>query len=354
MLSRASLLGELESAIASGSNDKRHSMLRRITDLFLYGAEQLTDDQIALFDEVLGRLAEDTETKARAELSRRLAPIGNAPVETVRTLARADEIDVASPVLTESARLNEKDLIEAAKRGGQSHLLAISKRQELSESITDVLVNRGNRDVVRSVAQNNGARFSNAGFGTLVEKSVGDDVLGETVGLRKDVPTQHLKMLLVKASDKVTKRLTEASAGASPNLQKALAELAAGASTKPEPPAAEPPKKGAVLDDKVIHDFARAGKVDETATALSAICRIPVAEVKRAMQASDTAMIVMIIRASGLSWSTAKAILLMPTSRHSPAPQDLDKTEKHFERLNVSTALRVVRFRASGSGSGSA
>jgi uncharacterized protein (DUF2336 family) len=349
MLSRASLFDDLENAIASGSQEKRTTMLRRVTDLFLYGADQLSDEQIALFDDVLGRLAEDTESKARAELSRRLAPIDNAPIEMVRTLARANEIDVASPVLTESSRLNEQDLIEAAKRAGQSHLLAISKRQELSESVTDVLVNRGDKDVVRSVVQNGGARFSNAGFGTLVEKSAGDDVLGETLGLRNDVPTQHLKNLLVKASDKVSKKLADTGVGVNPNLRKALDELAAETQQKLAPsPAEAAPKRSGMIDDKVIHDCAKAGRVDETAAALSTLCRIPPAEVKRAMLASDTAMIVMIMRAAGLSWSTAKAVLMMPTSRHSPAPQDFDRTEKHFERLNVATALRVVRFRASG------
>ena len=41
----------------------------------------------------------------------------------------------------------------------QQHLLAIAQRNALSEQVTDVLVERGDRDVVRSVAQNDRARF---------------------------------------------------------------------------------------------------------------------------------------------------------------------------------------------------
>ena len=99
MLSRASLIDELEDAIASVSDEKRVSMLRRVTDLFTYGAEQLSDEQIALFDDVIGRLAEDMEAKARTELSRRLAPIDNAPVQVVRTLARAMRSTLPVPSL---------------------------------------------------------------------------------------------------------------------------------------------------------------------------------------------------------------------------------------------------------------
>jgi uncharacterized protein (DUF2336 family) len=346
MLSRSSLFDELEDAIASVSDKKRVSMLRRVTDLFIYGAEQLSDEQIALFDDVIKRLSEDMEAKARAELSRRLAPIDNAPIQVVRSLARANEIDVASPILTESTRLNEQDLVETAKIGGQDHLLAISKRQALSESVTDVLLDRGDRNVVRSVVQNYGARFSNAGLGALVEKSAGDDDLGESIGFRSDVPPQHLRTLLLKASEKVTKRL--AAAGTNPHLQQVLADIAAETQEKAQAPTAPPAEKSGTLDDRAVHDLARTGNLNETAKVLAAITRLPIDEVKRAMQATDTAMIVMIARAAGLSWSTAKAILQMPTSRHSPAPQDFHKTEKHFERLSITTAQKVVRFRLGG------
>src|ERR1700730_5591822 len=123
MTARATLIDELENAIASGSEEKRVDTLRRITDLFALGAEHLSEAQIAVFDDVIGRLAEDIEVKARAELSRRLAPIANAPLEVVKTLARADEIDVAGPILAGSVRLDEQDLVQAAKHKGQGHLL---------------------------------------------------------------------------------------------------------------------------------------------------------------------------------------------------------------------------------------
>ena len=78
----------------------------------------------------------------------------------VRTLARDDSIEVAGPVLTHSNRLTEEDLVACVKGRSQDRLLAVSKRTSLSETIGDLLVTEGNQEVVRSVAKNQGARFS--------------------------------------------------------------------------------------------------------------------------------------------------------------------------------------------------
>ena len=71
------------------------------------------------------------EGKALVHLSTSLAPIDNAPIEVVRRLSRHDEITIAAPVLGNSTRLSESDLIDIAKSKGQGHLLAISGRASL-------------------------------------------------------------------------------------------------------------------------------------------------------------------------------------------------------------------------------
>ena len=88
----------------------------------------------------------------------------NAPVGVIRILALDDDIEVARPVLKNSSRLDDSDLIAAAGSKGQLHLAAIAQRRTLSEAVTDVLVERGNKYVAHSV-RTRGARFSDAGFG---------------------------------------------------------------------------------------------------------------------------------------------------------------------------------------------
>src|SRR5256714_5349657 len=164
------LIDEIEDALASKTEDKRAAALWRITDLFIAGSDSYTEDHLTLFDDVIGRLAATIETNARVKLSTRLAHVANAPVGVIRTLAADGEIAVAQPVLRHSPRLDDEYLKATAVTHSKQHLLAITQRAALSEQVTDVLIERGDRDVMRSVAQNNGARFSNAAFKTLVER----------------------------------------------------------------------------------------------------------------------------------------------------------------------------------------
>src|SRR5262249_28847748 len=126
MTATASLLVELERALQHGSRDKRNETLRRITNLFLDRADSFSDEHVAVFDDVLERLIQEIESKARSELSSKLAPVSNAPVKVVRRLAQDDDISVAAPVLQQSKRLAETDLVDIAKTKSQAHLLAIA------------------------------------------------------------------------------------------------------------------------------------------------------------------------------------------------------------------------------------
>ena len=136
---------------------------------------------------MIGCLIEDIEAKALAELSNRMAPVSNAPPGVVRRLADSDDISVAGPVLS-IGRLDDTDLERIAETKGQPHLLAISGRKGIGETLTDVLVQRGDREVVRAVADNAARQAVGRGFTTLVERAADDGVLAEKVGQRPDIP----------------------------------------------------------------------------------------------------------------------------------------------------------------------
>ena len=130
------LLDDLEAALASGTNTRRIEMLTRVTDLFVGGAPRFSETQIGVFDDVMVRLVNTIEAKARARLSHRLAPIANAPTKVVGMLAFDDDIDVAQPVLSQSERLGDRELLASAASKSQQHLAAIAQRKSLSEAVT--------------------------------------------------------------------------------------------------------------------------------------------------------------------------------------------------------------------------
>src|SRR6266852_168344 len=115
MAAPVSFIPELEEVLQNGSPRRRAEALERITALFLDGASRFNEDHVRLFDDVFVRLIDEIELKARAELANRLAPVGNAPAEVVSRLAKDNDISVAGPVLQQSRRLAESDLVEIAE-----------------------------------------------------------------------------------------------------------------------------------------------------------------------------------------------------------------------------------------------
>jgi hypothetical protein len=139
MTAETNLIDELEDVLASKFVARRAEILRKVTDLFVLGSGQFSEDQIELFDNVMGRLLGHIEFAARAQFGSRIARLADAPPKVVRVLANDDAIEVAGPLLTHCERLDEATLIESARTKSQDHLLAISTRKVLVEAVTDVL-----------------------------------------------------------------------------------------------------------------------------------------------------------------------------------------------------------------------
>jgi hypothetical protein len=112
-----SIIAELEDAVRVGTSAKRVKTLRQVTDLFLNDGERLNDEQVKVFDDVLCLLIARVETRAKAELSKRLAPLDYAPFEVIQHLAKDDEIAVAGEVLAHSSRVTTDTLLEVASTG---------------------------------------------------------------------------------------------------------------------------------------------------------------------------------------------------------------------------------------------
>lgn len=350
-----SLIAQLEHAIQSGSKDKRIDTMRRVTDLFVISADRLNDQQVELFDDVLGHLIRKIEGKAIAELSRRLGPISNAPSGVVQRLARHDDIAVAEPILTQSVHLSDKDLVEIANTKTQAHLLAISARSEIGTTVTDVLLHRGDRNVFHKLADNSGANFSERGFATLVQHSERDEHLAQKVGLRLDVPPQLFQELLTRATEAVRSRLLALAGPESRHrIQRVLAAISedarheAGFQNEHDYAQAHAQmlamqSKGE-LNEAVLFEFAKAGRYADTTAALSLLCEAPLHLVKNLMQSEHREALLIPCKAAGLDWPTARAILISRSAGRTVSEQDIDSARADYFKLSPESAKRVLRF----------
>ena len=353
MMRSLPLIDELEAALTSGTNSRRVEMLTRITDLFVGGAARYSEEQIGIFDDVMVRVVSTIETKARARLAYRLAPIVTAPSSVIHMLAFDDDINVAQQVLKQSERLEDPALVANATTKSQQHLFAISQRQSLSEAVTDVLVERGDREVVHSVVKNAGARFSDAGFRILVKRSAGDGDLATIVGARSDIPRPHFLVLLEKASNAVRTRLAAEHPQASAAIEGVVAEVVGGIrkdarNSSPDFAAAqaavERQNRLRRIGEAEIYQYARDRKFEETAIALSLLCDTPIDVVERALLDPGAEIVLILAKVAGLSATTTKAILLLRAADRGMSAKDLDQALTSFNRLQPDTAARVLGF----------
>jgi hypothetical protein len=342
------LLDELEAALASGTDARRIEMLMRIADLFVRGMPNYSEDQIALFDDVMGRLLSAIDTKARAKLAQQLALIANAPRNVIHTLAFDNDIDVARPVLGQSERINDAEILANATSKSQQHLLAIAQRKAVSEALTDVLVERGDRNVVHLLVKNPGAHFSDAGLHMLVRRATGDQTLTTEMGRRSDIR----RRLAEKAANAERARSAAGKPPAGVAAQEVAAQLAdvrsspRNASLDLASARAEVERQNRIrpIGDAEIYQYARDRKFAETAAGLSVLCDTPFEVVERALLDPGAELVLILAKVAGLSSATTRVILLLRRADRGIPTSGIDEALENFEHLRPEAAQRVLSF----------
>jgi uncharacterized protein (DUF2336 family) len=347
------LIRELDSTIAQSSDIRRAAMLRQLTDFFLVGAQQYSDDEISLIDDVFMRLVVTIEETSRALLAIRLGPAPKAPPKILRLLACDDAIEIASPVLSQSEQLDTPTLIECAKTKSQEHLLAITCRKSVPEVVTDVLVERGDQQIVLSIARNVGARFSDNGFSMLVKRARGDDELASCVGSRPDIPPQLFEQLLEAASEAVRTKLENEHKYATSDINRVVSDVTSQIQTQaithsPGYAAAQvlvnSLNEAGQLNAGKLDDFARTGRFEEIVAALSVMANTPAETIERILNDKHAESLWVLAKAIGLPWETTRGIVVLAAKKFHRMAPDLEKSMSAFQRLSRSTAQRIFDF----------
>jgi uncharacterized protein (DUF2336 family) len=346
-----SFLHDLDDAVSRGTAENRLRALWHATDLLVVG--QFSEDEIWVFGEVLDKLIGEIETASRAKLADRLASSANAPANIAKKLANDGSIGVAGPILRNSERIDVRSLVACAQNQSQQHLLAISKRGSISEAVTDVLVTRGNQEVIHSVAANHGARFSEYGFLQLIKRSGSDSILTEHLGQRRDIPRHLFQQLIAKASEDVLKKLELESPEFANHVQTAVSDATGSLHSKFGPASKEyfAAKKNVTalhqygnLGEIKICDFAQARKLHEAIVALSLLSSLPVDVIERALSSKNWEMVLVITKALDFSWTTTMSLLFLSATNYQIASGELEYLKQEFLKLNIETSKTVVEF----------
>ncbi len=357
-----SIVDEVEAAINIGSAEKHLETIKRVTDLFLSSAGNFDREQVELFDRVLERLIKTIEIRALADVSARialartsmqLAGIAQAPPAAIRRLARHDEIVVAGPVLTESARLDADDLIEIAQTKGEPHLLAISERWWLTEVVTDALLARDYPSVSRRIVKNPGARVSASGFAIVVAQAEFDPELAVETGIRVDLPSALRRQLLRNATEAVRSRLlSRASPDIFEEVRSAIADVAAGIDREMSVVRDFIAAKRLVaqlhhngeLNETALFGFAKARKYEETVAALALLSNSTIEVIRPLMQSLSHSGVLVPCKVAALGWETVIAVLESRYSTGSLGRHELATAKGQFAKITAENARRLLKF----------
>lgn len=340
---------ELVSLAGDNSVSGREQLLSRVTDLFIDSADALNDKESSHLEGILDSLARTVGTNARQNLGRRIGDLGNAPRAVIMRLAN-DGISVARPVLTASPNLENEDLIKIVGIQTQEHLLAISTRPNLHESVSDALAENGNDDVLLSLALNLGANLSRATAAHLVGSSQSLEPLQIPLVERSDIPPDLIFQIYWWAQPIVRKKILGLTENFStPNLEKLMGNNGNSGTndiTCQEgalSPAQEFVREMASNDnltENALTNFLRGGQVPEFVIALAHLSKLNLVTARRVLQDNDSESLAMVCIANGFDKQTFTELNSMVHGNHK------QKQKSVFDEIDpaiAKTALAMWR-----------
>jgi uncharacterized protein (DUF2336 family) len=182
---------EAASKIAGGVNDTK-----------------LTDNERGLAQEIFRIMVNDAEVRVREALAANLKDSPHLPHDVAITLAR-DVDTVALPVLSFSDVLTDSDLVEIIHTQGEQQQLAIAGRTNVSESISDALIDTANENVVASLISNEGAEISEKSFEKVLDTLGDKEKIQTALVYRSALPITVAEKLVTRVSEIMREQLLE-------------------------------------------------------------------------------------------------------------------------------------------------
>ena len=160
------------------SSEKKHELAEHVTGLLVARADDLGSEETHLLNNMLEGVYDSLAHDAKRKMSERLADVPSMSSKLAAAMA-SDDLPVAQAVLERSKSLREEDLRKIAETKDQGYLLALAKRDHVSNDISNILIKRGSRDVKHTLAANLGAEITMPVFESLVKdmpKQLGDRI----------------------------------------------------------------------------------------------------------------------------------------------------------------------------------
>lgn len=329
------MLHSLSRMPAEMSSDSRRKLLNAVTDLFLLDVDpsEAAKDH---YGEIALRSLPHLGTEERRHYADSVAEVDTLPRPVAMSLANDGDSEVARLVLKLSPVLTDTDLAAIAVSQTQQHLAAIAERARLSEGVTDILVERGDTTVLRTVSGNEGAQFSDHGFDRLLQRGGDDAVVGEALARRSDLSPQRAERVL-----RIVEQITDQSErGAEAET---LARQARQQRLEVKLLLADLRTRTRSLDD-VVTMLAEEDRAFHLAQVIAASAEVTNEQALRVLMQRDVSGIAVLARRLELGKDTFHAVLQLRGRRLYFKAKDIEDDLRDYVQLDMATAERTMRF----------
>jgi uncharacterized protein (DUF2336 family) len=243
-------MGRLAQLAANPQGTTREEIYLAVASLYRIQGSYLNERERALMQDILRLLARDVEMAIRIALAERLADDTTAPHDLILMLAD-DRIEVARPVILRSPLLTDSDVLKMVAESGEGHQEAVAGRPNISEPVTEALVQCEAASVLTTLVRNVTARISAAAFETLVEKSRHIESLQDPLAHRQDLPQPLASRMCEWVSDALKTHIAQNYRIEPGKLAAALDQAQHAVQSEAQAPKATPTEGAGKLVDKL-------------------------------------------------------------------------------------------------------
>jgi uncharacterized protein (DUF2336 family) len=348
------MFAELKNLAEERSSEKRLDLLRKITDLFFAGIDQHSEAETSLFNEVIERIVEQVSHDAKIDVATNLATLPGFPLPVVRKFAHDSDLEIACPVLRNALGLTERDLVDIARKASDGHLDAIAGRAQLSEAITDVLIDRGSREVMHTVSANHGATFSELGMEKLVTKSRDDGGLQNLLVERSDLSQKAIEQLSSIVSEALAIKLAERGYQVLGKIPEHLAKAASAEFAR----AVHERDRNTVAAERIITEFGAGRMALEDALMGAVKCEHMLAvaallshrtgldrnKLMGILNGGTPQTVMVLMRGLDVKWPTVAAVMALRAAKQRMRQTLPLHAERDYEAIDITAAKRTIRF----------
>lgn len=184
--------------LSDPSAEVRAETAAKVAGQFSVGGLSKNEREIA--QEIFRVMAKDIEVLVRETLSQSLKEVPDVSSDVARVLAEDENDSVAMPILEFSKALTEEDLLEIIEVCKPTRHVAVARRENVTEKVSDAIVEKGHEDAVVALVSNDGAEIGEQTYGKVMDKFADNERIHEPLVKREKLPLTIAERLVATVS----------------------------------------------------------------------------------------------------------------------------------------------------------